>query len=87
MTILHWPAAAAMAWLLAVAIGGAGVGNAVGGASVQAGFLRWGYLAWWNFVTAALGLFGAVLIAVPQIMLGGLALMNAAAAPADMNVV
>jgi hypothetical protein len=54
MTILQIPIASAMAWLLAFAFAGAGLFNAIGGAAVQAQFLRWGYPAWWNLVTAAL---------------------------------
>ena len=52
MTILQIQVASAMAWLLAFA--GAGLFNAIGGAAVQAEFIRWGYPAWWNFVTAAI---------------------------------
>jgi hypothetical protein len=43
MTILEIPVASAMAWLLAFAFAGAGLFNAIGGAAVQAGFIRWGY--------------------------------------------
>ena len=41
MTILQIPVASAMAWLLAFAFAGAGLFNAIGGAVVQAQFLRW----------------------------------------------
>ncbi len=54
MTILQLPVATAMAWLLAFAFAGAGLLNAMGGASVRAQFKHRGYPAWWNFVTAAL---------------------------------
>jgi hypothetical protein len=47
---------------------------AIGGAAVQAGFIRWGYPAWWNFVTAAFEGFGAALIVLPETRIWGLAL-------------
>ena len=74
MTIVQIPIAAGVAWLLAFAFGGAGLFNAFGGAAVQAGFVRWGYPAWWNFVTAAIELLGAALIVVPETRIWGLAL-------------
>jgi hypothetical protein len=63
-----------MAWLLAVALAGAGLFNAVGGEAVKAEFVRWGYPAWWNLVTAAIEGLGAVLIVVPGTRMWGLAL-------------
>jgi hypothetical protein len=74
MTILQIPVASALAWLLAFAFAGAGLFNAIGGAAVQAGFIRWGYPAWWNFVTAALEVLSAVLIVLPETRIWGLAL-------------
>ena len=74
MTILQMPVASAMAWLLAFAFAGAGLFNAFGGAAVQAGFIRWGYPAWWNFVTAALEILSAALIVLPETRIWGLAL-------------
>jgi hypothetical protein len=74
MTILQIPIASAMAWLLAFAFAGAGLFNAIGGAAVQAQFLRWGYPAWWNLVTAALEMLCAVLIVLPETRIWGLAL-------------
>jgi hypothetical protein len=74
MSIFHIPVASAMAWLLAFAFAGAGLFNAIGGAAVQAQFLRWGYPAWWNFVTAALELLSAALIVLPETRIWGLAL-------------
>ena len=64
-----------MAWLLAFAFAGAGLFNAIGGAAVQARFIRWGYPAWWNFVTAALEVLGAALIVLPETRIWGLALV------------
>ena len=74
MTILGTPVASAMAWLLAVAFAGAGLFNAIGGAVVQAQFVRWGYPAWWNFITAALEMLSAALIVLPETGIWGLAL-------------
>jgi uncharacterized membrane protein YphA (DoxX/SURF4 family) len=75
MTIFQIPVANVLAWLLAVAFAGAGVVNAIGGANAQAQFVRWGYPAWWNFVTAALEILGAALILFPQTRLWGVALV------------
>ena len=61
MPILQIPIASAIAWLLAFAFTGAGIFNAMGGAVVQAQFLRWGYPAWWNFITGALETLSAAL--------------------------
>ncbi len=66
MTILQIPVASAIAWLLAFAFAGAGIFNAIGGAAVQARFVRWGYPAWWNFITAALEMLSAALIVLPE---------------------
>ncbi len=74
MTILQIPVANAMAWLLAFAFAGAGLFNAIGGAVAQAQFQRWGYPAWWNFVTAAVEVLSAALIVVPETRIWGLAL-------------
>jgi Ni/Fe-hydrogenase subunit HybB-like protein len=41
---------------------------------VKAQFMRWGYPAWWNFVTAALELLSAALIVLPETRIWGLAL-------------
>jgi len=74
MSIFQISVVNVVAWLLALAFTGAGIGNAVGGAAIQAQFQRWGYPAWWNFVTAALELFVAALIIFPQTRIFGLAL-------------
>jgi hypothetical protein len=74
MTISGISVASATAWLLAFAFAGAGLFNAIGGAAVRAQFVRWGYPAWWNFVTAALELLSAALIVVPETRIWGLAL-------------
>jgi hypothetical protein len=74
MSIPGIPIASAMAWLLAFAFTGAGIFNAIGGAVVQARFLRWGYPAWWNFITAAFEILSAALIVVPETRIWGLAL-------------
>jgi drug/metabolite transporter superfamily protein YnfA len=74
MTIFQIPASNAMAWLLAFAFAGAGLFNGIGGASVQSKFLRWGYPAWWNFVTAAVEILCAALIVFVETRYWGLAL-------------
>ena len=74
MSILHVSTVNAAAWLLALAFTGAGIGNAVGGAAIQAQFKRWGYPAWWNFVTSALEVLDAVLIVLPETRIFGLVL-------------
>jgi hypothetical protein len=74
MSILQIPAVCVVAWLLAIAVTGAGIANAIGGATVQAQFQRWGYPAWWSFVTAALEVLDAVLIGLPETRIWGLAL-------------
>ena len=73
MPILQIPIASTFAWLLAFAFAGAGIFNAMGGAAVQAQFLRWGYPAWWNFLTAALEILSAALIILPDTRIWGLA--------------
>ena len=74
MTIFQIPLVSATAWLLALALAGAGLFNAIGGAAAQAQFQRWGYPAWWNFVTAALEILSAALIVLPETRIWGLAL-------------
>jgi hypothetical protein len=74
MPILQIPIATVIAWLLAFAIGGAGIFNATGGAGVQAEFRRWGYPVWWNFVTAALEMLSAGLTVFAETRIWGLAL-------------
>jgi hypothetical protein len=74
MTIFQIPVASAVPWLLVFAFAGAGLFNAIGGAAVKAQFMRWGYPAWWNFVTAALELLSAALIVFPETRIWGLAL-------------
>jgi hypothetical protein len=74
MSIFHVSVVNVVAWLLALAFTGAGIGNAAGGAAIQAQFQRWGYPAWWNFMTAALELLDAVLIVFPETRIFGLAL-------------
>jgi hypothetical protein len=61
-------------WLLAFAFTGAGIFNAMGGAVAQAQFLRLGYPAWWNFITAALETLSAALIVLLETRILGLAL-------------
>jgi hypothetical protein len=74
VTIFQIPVASAIAWLLALAFAGAALSNAMGGAAVRAGFVRWGYPAWWNFMTASIEVLCAVLIVLPETRIWGLAL-------------
>ena len=74
MTIFGFSVAAALALVLAIAFFGAGAFNLAGGASVKAGFVRWGYPEWWNLVTGGLELLAALLIAIPSTRLIGLLL-------------
>jgi multisubunit Na+/H+ antiporter MnhB subunit len=52
-------------WLLVVAFFGAGLFNAIGTATTQTNFARWGYPGWWHRATGALEMANAVLIAFP----------------------
>ncbi len=74
MSILQNSMPSAIAWLLAFAFAGAALFNAIGGAAVQARFVRWGYPAWWNFITAALEMLSAALIVLPETRIWGLTL-------------
>lgn len=74
MTIFQIPVSSAIAGLLTFAFTGAGLFNAIGGAAVQAKFVRWGYPVWWNFVTAAVEILCAALVAVAQTRVWGLAI-------------
>jgi uncharacterized membrane protein YphA (DoxX/SURF4 family) len=74
MTVFQIPVINAMAWLLGLAFAGAGIFNGIGGAAVREKFMRWGYPAWWNFVTAGLEILCAALIVVPGTRVSGLAL-------------
>jgi hypothetical protein len=74
MTILQIPVADLMAWLLALAFTGAGIFNAMGGEAARAEFVRWGYPAWWNVVTAGIEGLAAALMVFPETRIWGLAL-------------
>jgi uncharacterized membrane protein YphA (DoxX/SURF4 family) len=87
MSIFHISLVNVAAWLLALAFTGAGIGNAAGGAAIQAQFQRWGYPAWWNYVTAGLEVFDAVLMVVPAARLFGLALGAAVMLAASATVI
>ncbi|TLU73998.1 DoxX family protein [Lichenicoccus roseus] len=70
-------------WILAVALLGAGLFNAIGTRATQADFVRWGYPAWWCRLTGGLEMLSAVLVALPASRTAGLllgALVMAAAA-------
>ena len=63
-----------LTWLPVLAFFGAGAFNALGRNSTRSDFVRWGYPAWWCYVTGALEMATAVLIAVPATRVGGLML-------------
>ena len=52
-------------WLLVAGFFGAGLFNAIGTPGTQSDFERWGYPRWWGFLTGALEIMSAVLIALP----------------------
>jgi hypothetical protein len=71
-------------WLLVTAFTGAGIFNAIGTSATRQGFIRWGYPSWWCYVTGALEIATAVLIAVPLsrafgLIVGGLVIASVAA--------
>jgi hypothetical protein len=61
-------------WLLVAALAGAGVANVLDVAGAKAGFVRWGYPAWWNAVTGGLEMVAAALVALPTSREAGLVL-------------
>ena len=61
-------------WLLEIAFLGAGFVNAFGPASIQEGFVRWGYPRWWNYVTGSLEVVAGVMIATDSLRVAGLIL-------------
>ncbi|WP_316236807.1 DoxX family protein [Bradyrhizobium sp. SZCCHNR1015] len=74
-------------WLLVAAFFGAGVFNAVGTADTRRDFARWGYpAAWWGRLTGGLEIVAAILIALPQARIVGLALGSAIIAAAAVTV-
>ena len=52
-------------WLTVAAFCGAGLFNAIGTASTQDDFARWGYPGWWCRVTGGIEVAVAALIALP----------------------
>ena len=52
-------------WLVVAAFFGAGVFNAIGTSATRADYVRWGYPAWWCYVTGALEIVTAALVAWP----------------------
>ena len=61
-------------WLTVAAFCGAGLFNAIGTASTQTDFARWGYPGWWCRVTGGVEIAAAALIAYPGTRGIGLAL-------------
>lgn len=61
-------------WLLVAAFAAAGLINAIGRPAGKSDFARWGYPPWWCYVTGALEIGAAVLIALPASRQAGLVL-------------
>jgi uncharacterized membrane protein YphA (DoxX/SURF4 family) len=53
-------------WPLVVALCGAGVFNVLGRPATKDGFVHWGYPRWWCYVTGALELTAALMLAFPH---------------------
>ena len=73
-------------WLLAAALFGAGLFNAVGTRATLEGFARWGYPSWWHWVTGGLEILSAILIALPAGRDAGLVLGTIIIAAALLTV-
>ena len=52
-------------WLVVAAFFGAGVFDAIGTSTTRSDFVRWGYPSWWCYVTGALEIVTAALVASP----------------------
>lgn len=65
---------------------GAGIYNAVGTTSTRNSFVRWGYPAWWCYLTGALEVLAALLLAVPVARQAGLILGTAIIGAAVVTV-
>lgn len=63
-----------LTWITAAAFAGAGIYNALGKSATKVDYVRWGYPAWWCYVTGALELVTAALIAAPMTRFMGLTL-------------
>ena len=61
-------------WPAVLAFLAAGVNNALGKPAMKADYVRWGFPAWWCYVTAALEVLAAALIALPATAVAGLIL-------------
>ncbi len=73
-------------WLLVAGFFGAGLFNAIGTPATQAGFVRWGYPAWWCRLTGAFEMASAVLVAFPAGREAGLMLGTVIVAAAVLTV-
>jgi hypothetical protein len=87
MTLFGISAATLLAWLLAIALFGAGIVNAGGATAIKEDFVRWGYPRWWNLVTGGLEVLAAALIATPTLRIAGLGLGAAICAAALVTVI
>ena len=73
-------------WLLAAALFGAGLFNAVGTPATRGDFVRWGYPPWWGRPTGALEMAAAALVALPESREAGLILGAAIIVAAVLTV-
>jgi DoxX-like family len=73
-------------WLLIAGLFGAGLFNAIGTPATQSDFARWGYPRWWSRFTGGLEMMSAVLIALPESRIVGLALGAVIIAAAVLTV-
>jgi hypothetical protein len=76
----------ALIWLVVAAFAGAGLFNAIGTPSTKSDYVRWGYPAWWCYVTGALEIATAVLVAFPGSREAGLILGLVIIAAAVLSV-
>lgn len=63
-----------LGWLLVAFFAVTGLVNIAGSPGIRAGFVRWGYPAGMHFVTGALELIAAVLMALPSLRVAGVGL-------------
>lgn len=73
-------------WPAILAFSAAGFNNALGRTTVKDDYVRWGYPAWWCYVTAVLEFLTAVLIAISATRVLGLLLGAVIIAAAVLTV-
>lgn len=63
-----------LTWITAAAFTGAGIYNSLGKSATKVDYVRWGYPAWWCYITGVSELVTAALIAVPTTRVVGMTL-------------